>query len=417
MNTDMLLLYPEEHVPIDRDTELDNIEETDYKKNNMLTVFASLLEDHVVLRTQLETSFVATVNNPDSTALRHSFAYGSGAGGELYKLPKNELPRFDGEPYDFPAWSDRWQASVGASTRHGPAQKLEYLKQSLSGEPLEMIKHLKMIDGNYQIAMDALNGRYQNFVLISARHMDELLNLPKMKNECAKHIRTIKDTFKANMSALENLGHVMDHFLFVHMCTAKMDAKSQYDWELTMNSTDYPSFDKLADFMETRARAWEKIEGGTVREGGPSKLRTPFKVPQKQSYMGGADEFNSMYAFGTERKPSVWSTSQNICFCCKDPRCRPWFCKKFGALDVQGRQALVLQNRVCVKCLNPLHGSQPCDSRARLCSLCNGKHHMMLHSEAPGLGPQNLAVVPKNSGRWRGGGRGGGTGPRGAAQS
>lgn len=76
------------------------------------------------------------------------------------KLPKIELPQFNG---DYTAWQPFYDSFVAMIHNNGSisnVQKFCYLKGQLRGEPANMLNSLKTLDTNYEIAFNALCKRY-----------------------------------------------------------------------------------------------------------------------------------------------------------------------------------------------------------------------------------------------------------------
>lgn len=61
-------------------------------------------------------------------------------------------------------------------------QKLHYLLSTLDKEPLHLIRHLELSDGNYFVVYDLFMDRYQNKRLIPDKHLEAILNKHKSKS-------------------------------------------------------------------------------------------------------------------------------------------------------------------------------------------------------------------------------------------
>lgn len=76
------------------------------------------------------------------------------------KLPRLNIPIFNGEFQDWQSFFDLFNSCVHEKVSLSAAQKLQYLKGSLKGEPLGLIKHLDETDSNYLEAYQILVKRY-----------------------------------------------------------------------------------------------------------------------------------------------------------------------------------------------------------------------------------------------------------------
>lgn len=75
------------------------------------------------------------------------------------KLPQLELPRFDGDIRQWPAFKNIFYASVD-NTDLPVVNKLQYLKSALKGEAAGLITSLLITDDNYQKALEILSKSY-----------------------------------------------------------------------------------------------------------------------------------------------------------------------------------------------------------------------------------------------------------------
>ncbi|XP_048477852.1 uncharacterized protein LOC105387623 [Plutella xylostella] len=106
-------------------------------------------------------------------ALMESFLGGGGGGGTTtqpattqhectaqrkpqVKLPQLELPRFDGDVRQWPAFKNIFYASVDSADLP-TVNKLQYLKSALTGEAAGLVNSLLITEENYTKALDILN--------------------------------------------------------------------------------------------------------------------------------------------------------------------------------------------------------------------------------------------------------------------
>ena len=136
-----------------------------------------------------------------------------------FKLPKMNIPVFSGEYLQWNSFWDLFNASVHTNETLTDAQRLQYLKASLKGDPAKVISHLTNTDANYAGARDALQTRYANLRLVVTSHIRAMLEVPVMKSETAQEMRNL-ETFREQMQALETFGkpvHQWDAILVYHI--------------------------------------------------------------------------------------------------------------------------------------------------------------------------------------------------------
>ena len=72
------------------------------------------------------------------------------------KMPKLNLPKFNGNYKEWIPFHEQFFASVDRNTTLPGIQKFNYLKSSLTGEPLKLVAHWALSNSNYPIALKSL---------------------------------------------------------------------------------------------------------------------------------------------------------------------------------------------------------------------------------------------------------------------
>lgn len=80
------------------------------------------------------------------------------------------------------------------------AQKLQYLKAFLQGEPLSQIKHLKLCDANFPIAWNSLENQYN----------DILLSTQTLQGENSASLKDLRNRTNEFMMSLKAMGRSVD---------------------------------------------------------------------------------------------------------------------------------------------------------------------------------------------------------------
>ncbi|XP_039760428.1 uncharacterized protein LOC120634101 [Pararge aegeria] len=92
-------------------------------------------------------------NEPTSPSRRSSFSN--------VRLPKIQLPTFDGDVKRFPEYFDTFNALIHNSTSLSNSEKFHYLVSSLSGDAMTVVKTFPLSSEYYCDAYDALVARYK----------------------------------------------------------------------------------------------------------------------------------------------------------------------------------------------------------------------------------------------------------------
>ncbi|EDW34916.1 GL14104 [Drosophila persimilis] len=83
-------------------------------------------------------------------------------------------------------------------------EKLQHLRSCLRDSALETVRSLEISDGNYAVALDLLENRFNNRRLVQA-HIDEILALQAVEPGSVVMLRELSDKFNSHMRALQGL--------------------------------------------------------------------------------------------------------------------------------------------------------------------------------------------------------------------
>jgi hypothetical protein len=280
-------------------------------------------------------------------------------------------------------------------------EKLDHLKNSLSGEPLRIIAHLQSVDTNYPLALELLRRRYENKRVLVSKHLEALFTCAPAKTEAAQHLRRILDTFTSNRAALTNLGMSTTDYIMVYLLISKLDPETRKWWEMTIPSaSSMPTYTDLEDFLDKRTRGLEscaqRFHTETKQEVKPTP-KAKEVTPQRGTYgysttateetaaaavsqtggptsrPGGAGRGS-----GPGAQPAPVAESYN-CVHCDKPGHKIYQCEIFKKLAVMPRRQFVKAAGLCFSCMGTGHVLRACRSKFR-CKECQSNiHHTMLH--------------------------------------
>ena len=137
------------------------------------------------------------------------------------KLPKIEMPSFNGDKTKWVEFWDSFQCSVHDNKRITNVEKFNYLKSKLSGEARSAIAGLALSNENYPIAVDILMKRFGNAQEIVDLHYNQLINLQPATNKVSS-LRYLLDKVERHLRSLEVLGQSVDQDVFVSIIRSKL---------------------------------------------------------------------------------------------------------------------------------------------------------------------------------------------------
>ena len=152
------------------------------------------------------------------------------------KLPKLQLPTFTGNLYEWLSFHDLFIASVHSNNKLSGAQKLQYLKTSLKGEPAQLLQAMQITDRNYKEAWDILCARYHNKREIVSAILKRLITQPSLQQESATGLRKLIDTTMECTRSLQVLEQPIQHWdaILVYHIADKVDSETRRQWELSL---------------------------------------------------------------------------------------------------------------------------------------------------------------------------------------
>ena len=272
------------------------------------------------------------------------------------KLPKLDLPKFDGNYQNWTPFFDLFNGSVDSNDGLPEIQKLHYLKSSLKGEPAKLLSHLPITSANYKVAVKLVKERYENKRLISRAHINAILNFKPLNQESAEGIRSLVNCFVENTMALNELVKEEDQLscFLVRVLSQKLDYPTRRQWELNSTGDEIQTMNHFKTFLEARANALEAT-GKSTRNSNQDKTSQEKPV---QNYHSGIQS----------------------CPQCKASH-KLFMCDHFKQLSITEKRDKVKILKVCFNCLRLGHQTKDCKSK-NTCQKCQKKHHTMLHDDS-----------------------------------
>ncbi|XP_060878971.1 uncharacterized protein LOC132951187 [Metopolophium dirhodum] len=231
-----------------------------------------------------------------------------------------------------------------------PAQKFYYLRSSVSGQALDLIKSVPMTDTNYEVAIERLKQRYDNRSLVIQSHIRSLLESPYVEQPRAKDLQALHAHVSTHVAALKALDQPTEHWdaWLVTIIVSRLDSATSH---------------------ASRCIAFESSEATS----GPIKdIRTTLAGET-------AKKSNAKNVFPETKRSLVASSNTVSCKYCTDAH-KLYHYEKFKAATINTRLSFVQEKRMCFNCLTPGHMANVCRSTYSF-RTCNRKHHSLLHQE------------------------------------
>lgn len=289
--------------------------------------------------------------------------------------PQLDIPIFNGSYQQWVSFKDLFSEAIHNNPSLSNAQKLQYLKSKLRGEPERLIQHLPISSENYLGAWDILNNRYENKKRIFNSHISALMNLPVMPQATVQNIKRLHDVTIECLNAIKNLGVNIDTWdpILVYILTQKLDTDTNNDYnESLTNSKQLPNLSEFLEFLEKRFTSMENARR-------KQEQRSNINATTSSSKAEKSFQFKPYYSSykATSQSSSLQNNSRIKCPICNSMEHGIYYCKQFLEMSPSHKRQAISKLNICSNCLYN-HNGKSCTSNKR-CRECNGCHNTILH--------------------------------------
>ena len=289
------------------------------------------------------------------------------------KLPKLDVPVFDGNILNWTRFWEQFRVSVHDRTSISDSEKLVYLQHALKdGSAKTVIEGLTRSGEHYIEAVDCLKARFDRPRLVHQTHVKCIIEAPSLREGNGKELRKLHDTVQQHIRALKSMGHEPSASFITSLIELKLDATTMFEWQRhSQAETGVPHYNKLLEFIGYRAQASESLGTNSYKKSNKDDKKLPKHIP------------------------SFPSSTSSVCIACKVDRHPLYICQHFKGLSHDQKVSLLKANNICLNCLASGHHSKSCKSVHR-CRRCQGLHHTLLHLDS-GRGSHPPNPVTSNS--------------------
>ena len=283
---------------------------------------------------------------------------------ELKKLLKINIPTFHG---DVMKWTEFWEL-FAISVHNNPAfanvQKFVVLKSHLAGTAQRCLQGIPVTEDGYVEALAILKERFDLNDVRREQLLKDLLNMPPVRHNDLKAIRSFIDHLAAHTRALSTLDVSTQSLSTLLLPVAK--EKLPEDWRLEWARRDSDSFDAFLKFLNQEIRIREAARGLGAAPA-PSSTAVPASVTSSLTTQRSPRPANSV----TEFKPTTCRCGQS--------HTRLDKCSVFREAPLKEKMVMAKTALACFRCLSFGHMSRQCRSKGS-CADCGRRHHSLLHN-------------------------------------
>lgn len=284
------------------------------------------------------------------------------------KLPELRLMPFTGKFEEWPAFKDMF-LSVMKKYQGDDAEKLSHLKSYLKEEAYEVIQHLSIQNGNYEVALDLLTKTFENANAIVDSHLRNLFGIPTITENSANSIRHAITTTNGCLAGIKKLDILTDTWdpIMVYMLREKLSPELRAKWEeKRRGSFEVSDLKTFINFLEIRKKIADSLPQTKVHTSTPESRSAKPKV---RTHVAQANKEDTKAV-----TPST-SPRKEVCLVCKEEH-RIFKCPKLNQ-NASDAYQIIKELKLCENCLYN-HSTNECKS-IYTCKTCKQKHHTLLH--------------------------------------
>ncbi|XP_062528629.1 uncharacterized protein LOC110386484 isoform X2 [Bombyx mori] len=325
-------------------------------------------DDDFKSRCEFEDQYHPTVALARSLLSATTNSEGSGRVHTNVRLPKIDLPHFDGSVQGWLEFKDTYISLIHNNKCNDDIMRFHYLRSCLRGSAALVIKNIDFTSENYNNAWDLLCQRYDKDQLLIHNHVQALFSVAPCSKESSKSLRYLIDVTNKNIRALKTLKQPTEHWdtLIIFMISQKLDSSTSRYWEEHRNKlSEPPTLNQFIFFIENQINLLEKIEEN-------SKINLKSKETNNNNY----NKKSTNYII--QSNSNQIQSNHSKCPLCNENHLL-YTCETFRSLPTEVRIEKAKNFKVCMNCLRLGHTDRTC--KLSHCKYCKARHNTLLHSE------------------------------------
>ncbi len=284
------------------------------------------------------------------------------------KLPKLELPKYNGDPRKWNEWWDVYVSAIDSNETLSPVYKLRHLKTLVEGPAAATISGLALTSANYSEAIDFLKARFAQKQVIINAHVEALLKInqaPMIKD--IKSLRKLYDEIETNIRSLKSLGVQSEQYgtLLIPVVMSKLPEEIRLAISKSLNKENW-ELDKILELFSSELEARERCNQTVLGQ----------RPLQNSSRPISHTTTSALLANGGNASSVTCSYCRNKHLSAKCPT----------VTEPGARKEILKKQGQCFVCLKKGHLFREYKSNVR-CFNCKNRHHNSI-CEAPYATPR-----------------------------
>ena len=266
------------------------------------------------------------------------------------RLPKMDLPTFQGDPLKWQGFWDQFQVSIHDNERISDIDRFNFLKKYLRGEALNAVSGLNLNAENYKEAVALLMDRYGNEQILISAHMESLLKIPRITSK--NNIKGLRDLYNHVESCVRNLRSLkLETNVYGSLLIPILKQKLPDELTILISrkfGSSVWTFEKVLEYFNEELRAQENCSSNVLIER-----------KESEGYSKPPAKYTARFDLQHQNKLCVYCKSEAH----SAARCRT-------VTNTDSRREIVKKEGRCFICLSRGHKSRHCNSKYK-CNKCN----------------------------------------------
>ena len=151
---------------------------------------------------------------------------------EGVKLPRIDMPTFDGNILEWKIFWRQFCASVHDRTGISDTEEVVYLQYALKdGKTRSVIEDLSRFGEHCTEAVENLKSRYDQPFVIQWAHVRMIFEAPSLKDGSGRELCQFHDTVREHLHALTAMDHEPSSSFITSMFELKLDMNIMFEWQ------------------------------------------------------------------------------------------------------------------------------------------------------------------------------------------
>ncbi len=278
-----------------------------------------------------------------------------------------EVPTYDGDPLKWDVFETRFRAAIKARARgHSDLEIQGHLLKAVQ-HPLgqSLLHNMSSSKLDLDSMLDSLKERFGSPEVV-APLLIQNINKATQLGLNTFDLNNVHDHVVLSFQKLQSLvGDSLSVYLAL-IVVGMMSPECKREWLRHKSPRSVPDMDAITSFL----KFWIK-----ELAPGPGSVQ-PCLTSATSSSAAPATPPPSKFR---PNPPLTPKKAPSGCPACKEQH-GLLRCPMFQSYDVDRRNKLVRESRLCINCFSSQHGFRQCPSRFS-CKTCNARHHTMLHKD------------------------------------